>query len=289
MEDLAVTNLVRLMQRTAGSPEIIIGLIDGPVAMDHDALAAENIRTVPSRNAAFCSHSGSNACIHGTFVAGILHARRGSAAPSICPGCTLLVRSIFVEALPRPAGAGSASATSEELGEGIWDSVHSGAQLINLSVGLAQSSPKGDRALEHSLDYCGRKGVIVVAAAGNQGTVGSSVITRHPWVIPAVALGKDGRPTASSNLGRSIGTQGIGAPGENVTSLRASGGFMTLSGSSVAAPFVTGAIALLWSEFPGASAARVKLAARQASASGRAAILPALLNASAARELMAAG
>jgi subtilisin family serine protease len=270
-------------------PEILIGLIDGPVEMTHAGLAAKNIRTVSGQTAVSCSQPSGMSCLHGTFVAGILHARRGSAAPAICPGCTLLVRPVFAEPSPDGTAGNPPSATSEELARSIVDSIRAGARIINLSVGLTQSSPKGDEALKRTLDHCAENGVIVVAAAGNQGMVGGSVITAHPWVIPVVATERSGRPTRSSNVGSSIGRRGVGAPGENVTSLRATGGFMTLSGTSVAAPFVSGAIALLWSELPSASAVRIKLAARQPNGAGRASIVPPLLDAWAARQWMAVG
>ena len=64
----------------------------------------------------------------------------------------------------------------------------------------------------------------MVAAAGNQGTVGSSVITRHPWVIPVIACDLQGRPTTESNLGSSIGRRGLAAPGENIASLGTTAG-----------------------------------------------------------------
>src|SRR5205085_7707200 len=105
-----------------------------------------------------------------------------------------------------------------------------------------------------------RRGVIVVAAAGNQGTLGSSLITRHQWVIPVVACDDLGRPISQSNMGSSIGRRGLSAPGRAVISLGTNGKPLTLGGTSIATPFVTGAIALLWSEFPAASASPVKLA-----------------------------
>ena len=108
--------------------------------------------------------------------------------------------------------------------------------------------------------------MIVVAAAGNQGTLGRSAITRHPWVIPVVACDGRGRPMADSNLGGSIGRRGLSAPGDAITSLGADGESLTLGGTSVAAPFVTGATALLWSVFPSASAAEIQWASRGAAA-----------------------
>jgi subtilisin family serine protease len=131
-----------------------------------------------------------------------------------------------------------------------------------------------------------RRGVIVVAAAGNQGTLGSSAITRHPWVIPVVACDLRGRPMNESNLGSSIGRRGLTAPGDAITSLSAEGQPLTLGGTSVAVPFVTGTVALLWSEFPAATAAQIKLAISQASAPRRASVVPPLLDAAAAYQIL---
>jgi hypothetical protein len=86
------------MARTSGRSEISIGLIDGPVALDHTDLAAENIREIPGKLSAACADASDAACAHGTFIAGILLARRVSVAPAICPGCNLLIRPIFSEA-----------------------------------------------------------------------------------------------------------------------------------------------------------------------------------------------
>jgi subtilisin family serine protease len=95
-----------------------------------------------------------------------------------------------------------------------------------------------------------------------------------------------GRPTAESNLGRSIGRHGLAAPAENITSLGTGGKPGTFGGTSAAAPFVTGTIALLWSAFPGASAARIKLAVTQAGRRSRRTIAPPVLDAWGAYETM---
>jgi subtilisin family serine protease len=62
---------------------------------------------------------------------------------------------------------------------------------------------------------------------------------------------------------------------------------LTLGGTSVATPFVTGAIALLWSEFPAATAAEVKLAVTQSNGVRRTTVVPPLLDAWAAYQVMA--
>ena len=151
----------------------------------------------------------------------------------------------------------------EELAQAILDCIDAGARVLNVSAALAQPSIKSERALEEALDQAARRGVIVIAAAGNQGTLGSTAITCHPWVIPVVGYDLQGRPMNHSNLGSSIGRRGLGAPGDGITSLGADGKPLTLGGTSAAAPFVTGAIALLWSEFPTATATEMKFAATQ--------------------------
>jgi subtilisin family serine protease len=282
MDPLQLIKLDRLMSRSSGRSEVVIGLIDGPVAMNHPDLTKSRLREVPGTNGAACSAADSVACMHGTFVAGMLAAKRGSSAPAICPGCTLLVRPIFPEKTKNKSPMPSAS--PEELATAITEVVDAGAKVINLSAAVVNPSSRGDHRLTQALDHAARRAVLVVAAAGNQGTIGSSVITRHPWVIPVVACDSKGRPSAASNLGSSIGRWGIAAPGENIASLGADGEPQTSTGTSAAAPFVTGAIALLWSEFPSASAARIKVAVTQSRKSPRRTIAPPVLNACAAYE-----
>lgn len=222
--------------------------------------------------------------MHGTFVAGILCGRRNSPAPAICPNCTLLVRPIFAEATSRNGPI--PSATSVELAAAIIECVDAGAHVINLSAALPPPSSTSEREIDNALDYAARRGVLVVAAAGNHGTLGSSAITRHPWVIPVVACDLRGRPMNQSNLGSSAGRRGLSAPGEQITSLGAEGKPRTFAGTSAAAPFVTGAIALLWSEFPAAPAPAIRFAVTQAYELRRPTVVPPLLNAWAAYHAM---
>lgn len=275
MDVLDLVNLRPLMARNSGKPEIVIGLLDGPVARDHPDLTGAPIRELSGSYGGACARSGSLACQHGTFVAGILSARRGSAAPAICPRCTLLIRPIFTEATP----ADMPSAKPEELAEAILDCTRAGAHVLNISGAIALPSSMSERSLEEALDYAARRGALVVAAAGNQGTLGSTAITRHPWVIPVAAYDSRGSPMGQSNLGSSIGRRGLGAPGDHITSLGSNGKSFTSGGTSAAAPFVTGAIALLWSEFQNASAADIKLAITQAFSGRRNAVVPPLLDA----------
>jgi len=285
MTPLELVKLPELMELTAGRSDIVVGLIDGPVAISHCDLAGRDIREVPGA-ASVCAQATSVACLHGTFVAGVLSAKRGSAAPAICPDCTLLVRPVFPES--EPGNLEQPSAEPGELAAAILACIEAGVRVINLSLALMQASAQAKLTLLEALDRAARRGVIIVAAAGNQGTVGGTVITSHPWVIPVVACGLSSKPLDESNLGHSIGRHGLRAPGEHITSLGSEGQPLTLGGTSAAAPFVTGAIALVWSQFPSASAVQIRSAFIHAHARARSNVTPPLLNAWAAYQVLLA-
>src|SRR6185295_9124259 len=115
MTPLDLVRLTPLVDRASGRPEVTIGLIDGPVAMNHPELASQHIREIPGNGSGACAQTNSTACVHGSCVAGILSARRGSVAPAICPTCTLLLRPLFAEA--QAANGEMPSATPEELAQ----------------------------------------------------------------------------------------------------------------------------------------------------------------------------
>ncbi|MET9694936.1 S8 family serine peptidase [Streptomyces sp. NPDC006514] len=259
-------------------------MIDGPVMGVHPGLRGAWIKETPGGHTARCVRPEHPACVHGTFVAGILAARRTTAAPAICPDCTLCVHAVFTD----DVGDGrTPAATPAHLATGILACTAAGARVINISAALYQPIPEHERRLVDALDHAARREVIVVVAAGNDQSIGSTALTGHPWVIPVAAYDQVGRLMGRSNLGRSIGHRGIGGPGDRVTSLGPEGGLLVQSGTSVAAPFVTGTIALLWSLFPDASATDVRLAV---TASGpRRTLVPPLLDAAAAFQVMNGG
>jgi subtilisin family serine protease len=128
-----------VMELSSGSPEAVVGMIDGAVATDHPDFAAASIRQLEPPPNGPRERANHAARAHGTYVAGILSARRGSAAPAVCPGCTLLVRPIFLDT--PSAGAEMPSATPDELADAIVECVDAGAQILNLSVAVSQPSP----------------------------------------------------------------------------------------------------------------------------------------------------
>jgi subtilisin family serine protease len=285
MNAIDLVKLTPLMELTSGRPEVVIGLIDGSVFQTHPELMGTNIRKISGELNGQCSQTSSTACLHGTFIAGVLCGKKNSYAPAICSNCTLLVRPIFSESAL--GDEQMPSATPADLATAIIECVDAGARVLNMSVAIAQPSTQDEYELQEALDYALKRGVIAVAASGNQGTLGSSTITRHPWVIPVIACDLQGRPNSYSNLGSSVGRRGLSAPGDRITSLGTEEKALTLSGTSVAAPFVTGAIALLWSEFPTATAAEIKFAVTQGNGVRRTTVVPPVLDAWAAYQVMA--
>jgi hypothetical protein len=90
-------NLRPIMDISSGSPGVAIGMIDGPVDFSHPALRRSKIRTANDSQLVACRKAKSIACVHGTFVAGIICAMRGLSAPAICPSCEVILYPIFPE------------------------------------------------------------------------------------------------------------------------------------------------------------------------------------------------
>jgi subtilisin family serine protease len=280
---LDMVGLTPLMARTSGLPGVTVVLIDGRVAF-HPDLAGQGIREISAPHAAGCSDRNTASCAHGTFLAGMLAANRRSGAPAICPGCNFLLRPIFPETTVRNGEVPSTSA--EELAAAIVDSVEAGADVLNLSVNMVGFSDRSERRLSDALSFAARRGAIPVVAAANDGSIAESVLTRHRWALPVIACDRAGVPLRNSRLSPSIGKRGIRAPGENITSLGTDGNPMTITGTSAATGFVTGAIALLLSELPGATASDVRFALTRRVPQPRASVVPPLLNAWAAYQYL---
>ena len=140
MDPLSQTRLLSLMNISNGHPDISIGLIDGPVDFSHPAFQGSRIRTVKDSQLTACKNASGIACAHGTFIAGILCAKRGLSAPAICPDCEIILNPIFREEdtkVIKQYNIIFPSATPEELSDAIIETIDAGAQVINLSLGLS--------------------------------------------------------------------------------------------------------------------------------------------------------
>jgi len=188
---------------------------------------------------------------HGTLVASLLAGRgRGANAGVIgtAPEASLLSASVAL-------GVQTAIPSDEQIAKAIIWSVDNGATIINMS--LTRNSLEWPRSWDDAFLYAFDHDVVIVAAAGNRGTGTEEV--GAPATIPGVltVAGLDASGQASYDASSQGITIGVAAPGESLVGVAASGQYMTWSGSSGAAPLVSGLVALVRASHPELNAANV--------------------------------
>jgi subtilisin family serine protease len=166
---------------------------------------------------------------HGTHVSGII--ARVAPESQILP-----VRVLNVD------GRGDAFVVAYAI---EW-AVLQGADVINLSQGMAEES----QALAAAVAWAAEQGVAVVAAAGNSNIAAHRYPAAYPAVVAVTAVDEQKQKADFANFGDWVE---LAAPGVGITStiVTARGsGYAAWSGTSMAAPFVSGAFALVQEKFP---------------------------------------
>ncbi|MFM8855601.1 MAG: S8 family serine peptidase [Actinomycetota bacterium] len=177
---------------------------------------------------------------HGTHVAGTI----AGSSVGVAPGATIVpVRVLDCE------GAGSVGATIAGLQWAYDDASARGVRgVINLSLGGPLSY-----SLNEAVNTAVNRGMTVVVAAGNQGTNACNTSPASAALaITVAATASDDSRASFSNFGSCVD---IHAPGVGINSTWLGGGYASLSGTSMAAPHVAGAVAVLAGQQPGASPA----------------------------------
>ena len=111
--------------------------------------------------------------------------------------------------------------------------------VINISFGASEKSKVLERAVKDAHD----REVVIVAAAGNTGTDAKQYPAEFGEVIATAAVSQDG--TVLAGFSSRGGWVDISAPGDNIVAPVPGGGWAAWSGTSMAAPFVSGQAALL--------------------------------------------
>lgn len=177
--------------------------------------------------------------LHGTHVTSIIFGQPDSPVTGIAPKCKGLIVPVFHD--------DRLNLSQLDLARAIEQAVNAGAHIINISGGQLTDEGEAEGWLKRSVQLCQEKNVLIIAAAGNDGCECLHVPAALPAVLAVGAMDDKGQPIAFSNWGESYQTQGILAPGENILGAQPGGGTTRLSGTSFAAPFVTGVAALLLS------------------------------------------
>jgi hypothetical protein len=252
-ELIKLVKLEKILPISLGSPLIKIGVIDGNVDFEHPEF--KPIKLGSRREIHNCKIRHSISCLHGTFMMGILSARRSGMALGLCPQCKIVLRPVFVESVSSDIFLPSTSPT--ELSNAIVETVDAGAKIINLSIGLAATNIILLKQLNEAYEYARSNGVIIVIAAGNLATIGYNQLISNRWLIPVIACDNLGNIFNISNINMSIKKYGVMSPGVNLISTSPGGKYTKMSGTSAACTVVTGIIALLWSIFPETTAEKI--------------------------------
>ncbi|WP_455355103.1 type VII secretion-associated serine protease mycosin [Streptomyces sp. SYSU K217416] len=198
---------------------------------------------------------------HGTAMAGIIAAHghgpgRTDGVLGIAPEAKILpVRVILEEG--DPARTKARNSKGGALAEGIRWAADNGADVINLSLGDDSKSAHPEPAEDAAVQYALSKGAVVVASAGNGGEDGDHISypAAYPGVIAVTAVDRYGTKAAFSTR-RWYAT--VSAPGVDVIIADPDRRYYEGWGTSAAAAFVSGAVALVRSAHPDLTPAQVK-------------------------------
>lgn len=173
---------------------------------------------------------------HGTHCAGIIGARLNDTGfVGVAPKAELIIGKVL---------GNDGSGAFHWIADGVLWAVEQGAQIINMSLGGPASSHRLYQAIHVAL----AKGVMVICAAGNEGSLFQNNIGypgRYGGVITVASHDENGNRSGFSSRGGEIDVM---APGSNIWSTFKEGGYAELSGTSMAAPFVSGLAALIVSK-----------------------------------------
>ncbi len=237
---------------------VIVAIVDGGSGPHPDLDANLNPgQSIIDGNRTAGGDDSSGGKGHGTHVAGIVAAVNGNGIgiSGVAPNARLLPIRVF------PVGSDSQS-NSSDVALAIRFAVDAGVKVINLSLG----GPTRHQGTVDAIAYAVGKNVLVVASAGNDGTSASPKWPSADDNTIAVTA------TDRNNIVASFGQRGeyidLSAPGLDILSTNPTNdpncskapivGYCSGHGTSYAAPFVSGAAALLFSARPNITAAQVR-------------------------------
>lgn len=250
---------------TTGSTNVTVAVIDSGVDYTHPDLA-QNIWSNPNEienqidddgngfvddirgwNFAEGNNNPIDSYGHGTHVAGIIGARGNN-------GFGVVGVNWSTKLMPVKVFSNSGQSTTADIINGILYAANNGAKILNNSYSSGISVAMTN-AVIHSRD----KNTLFVAAAGNDGSSSAvypaSLSTMVGNVISVTSTDASNSLSVFSNYGTGVD---LAAPGGQILSTAPSGRYIYLSGTSMAAPHVSGVAALMLSHSPNASSIDIK-------------------------------
>ena len=215
--------------RLATGSRVLVAVIDSGIDAAHPDLAGAIVR---SFDAAAVNGAAANGAphAHGTGMAGAIAARRNTLG--VAPRVGVLAVRAFD---PRST---SGEGTTFNIIKGVEWSVENGARIINMSF-----AGPADPRLRDVLDRAAKRGIVLIAAAGNAGPNSPPLFPAADRnVIAVTATDMDDRLYTGANRGNHIA---VAAPGVEILVPAPGGNYQFTTGTSVAAAHVSGVAALL--------------------------------------------
>ena len=240
---------IRSQYQARGSG-VVVAVVDSGVDptqpdLQGSLLTGVNL-AVPSNPTADTSDNSSE--YHGTDVAALIagHAHGDSNNPQGLYG-------LATEAKILPIKDGDEAPTAASIAAGIKYAADHNARVINISGGTVGACSSDEAS---AIDYALSKNIVVVAATGNNGNAAntSSCPANHAGVINVAAIAQNGTIDKYSHYGSDVS---VAAPGVTIEEPARGGNYDTASGSSLAAPWVSGEAALIIGLHPNWTAGQV--------------------------------
>ncbi|MBI5915289.1 MAG: PatA/PatG family cyanobactin maturation protease [Bacteroidetes bacterium] len=237
-----IPDLTWLWNETKGDTSVCVAIIDGKVNIKHPVLSGANFEIlethtgIPNGRKGVSSH-------HGTHIASIIFGQHGSEVKGIAPRCKGLSLPVFFD-----DASGNVTPCSQlDLARTIIQAADAGAHIINISGGELNNSGAAHPLLAKAIQQCAARNVLIVTAAGNDGCACLHIPGALPSVLVVGGMNGKGDPLEFSNWGAHYRVQGILAPGENIPGAIGESDVGLRTGTSFAAPIVSGIAALLLS------------------------------------------
>lgn len=231
--------------QTKGTTSVIVAVIDGGVQTTHPDLKGKMV----SPYNAVTKGKTFQATAHATHVAGIIAATLNTAGGAgVAPNVKIMPINVFT----------GDSANMYDVANAIRYAADHDADIINMSLGGYYYSYD----LHYATEYAKSKGVLVVAAAGNDDTYEETYPASLDGVIGVSATNSGDEITQFSNYGYSID---IAAPGEGIYSTINGSKYSAMNGTSMASPVVAGVAALILSKNPLMTADQVETVLQKSS------------------------
>jgi hypothetical protein len=216
---------------------IIVAVLDTGVDANHSFLRSRMVRGWNFING---NNNPYDISGHGTHVAGII--------VGATPNLNVMIMPVKVLS---NAGFG----TSLGVANGIVWAADSGANIINMSLGTPSHS-RLSHIERNAINHAKSKNAVVVVAAGNEGDDARQRSWQSsPDVITVAAIDSRNRPAKFSNFGSVVD---ISAPGVDINSSVPGNRFSSKQGTSMAAPFVSAAVAMYLINSPELSSENVR-------------------------------